>query len=260
MFQHATRRAISLSLFLTASIIFQTVPVIGTSIVLAQKRKPVQGAPPQPPGEGKPAPNAVPVPNITATKVDAWDDSGTPDGKADPGQTITYTVTITNTGTADATGVTFNDSVDLNTTLVPGSVNTQPIGIPDTYNVIGNVRIQPNAAQGLLTNDIDPDTGNNTGLTPSGPSTSTNGGNVTINTDGSFSYNPAPGFTGTDTFTYTLTDSGGKTDTTTATFKVGNGTATPGTNVVWFVDPAAPAGGDGRKSSPFNCYTGVSAS
>src|SRR3712207_9568184 len=55
------------------------------------------------------------APNIVATKVDSWDDSLTPDGKAEPGQTITYTVTITNTGDADATGVVFNDTVDPNT-------------------------------------------------------------------------------------------------------------------------------------------------
>ncbi|MCA1817019.1 MAG: cadherin-like domain-containing protein [Acidobacteria bacterium] len=207
-----------------------------------------------------PAPNIVTAPNIVATKTDSWDDSATPDGKAEPGQVVTYTVTITNNGTADANNVNFADSVDTNTTLVPGSVNTQPIAIADTYNVIGNVRIQPNAAQGLLANDRDPDTGNNTGLTASGPSTSTQGGNVTINADGSFSYNPAPGFAGTDTFTYTITDAGGKTDTAVATFNVGNGTATPGTNVVWFINPAAPSGGDGRLTSPFNCYTGVSAS
>jgi Bacterial Ig domain/Calx-beta domain len=213
-----------------------------------------------PAGEARraPAPLVLAGPTIVATKTDAFPVH--PSGKADPGDTITYTVTVSNTGTGDATGVTFNDSVDPNTTLVPGSVNTQPIADPDSYNVIGNVRIQPNAAQGLLANDRDPDTGNNTGLTASGPTTSTQNGNVAINADGSFSYNPPPGFTGTDTFTYTITDAGGKTDTGVATFTVGNGTATPGVNVVWFVNPSAPSGGDGRLTSPFNCYTGGSAS
>jgi hypothetical protein len=218
-------------------------------------------APAAPPSNAapRPAPLLFAAPNVVATKVDAWDDTATPDGKAEPGQTVTYTVTISNTGDADATGVQFTDSVDTHTTLVPGSVNTQPIALPDTYNVIGNVRIQPNAAQGLLANDRDPDTGNNTGLTASGPTTSTQGGNVTINADGSFSYNPPAGFAGTDTFTYTITDGGGKTDTATATFNVGNGTSTPGTNVVWFVNTnAPPPGGDGRLTSPFNCYTGTS--
>ena len=65
--------------------------------------------------------------------------------------------------------------------FVPGSIITQPIAVADSYNVIGNVRIQPNAAQGLLANDRDPDTGNNTGLTASGPSTTTQAGNITIN-------------------------------------------------------------------------------
>jgi hypothetical protein len=208
-------------------------------------------------GLTQPAPKSVGVAAITATKVDAYPSSPNP---ANPGETITYTVTVTNTGTADATNVVFNDTIDPNTTFVPGSLNTQPIAVDDAYNVIGNVRIQPNAAQGLLANDRDPDTGNNTGLTASGPTTSTQGGNLTINADGSFSYNPAPGFAGTDTFTYTITDAGGKTDTAVATLSVGNGTATPGTNVVWFVDPNAASGGDGRLTNPFNCYTGGTAS
>src|SRR2546423_6298599 len=224
-----------------------------TSVSFSQRAVPA----PLPPGGG--GTQVVGTPTITATKTDAWDDTATPDGKAEPGQTITYTVTISNTGTADATGVQFNDSVDPNTSLVGGSVNTQPIASDDTYTAVGNVRIQPNAAQGLLANDRDPDTGNNTGLTASGPTTSTQNGNLTINADGSFSYNPAPGFAGADTFTYTITDAGGKTDTATATIQVGNGTSTPGTNVIWFVNPAAPSGGDGRLTNPFNCYTGGSA-
>jgi hypothetical protein len=226
-------------------------------------------APPSSARPSKAAPRPAPffaAPNITATKVDSWDDSATPDGKAEPGQVITYTVTITNTGDADATGVTFSDTVDPNTTLVPGSVQTQPVAVADSYNVIGNVRIQPNAAAGLLANDRDPDTGNNTGLTASGPTTTTQNGQITINSDGSFSYNPPAGFAGTDTVTYTIRDTGpdtiannadDKTDTAVATFKVGNGTSTPGTNVVWFVNPSAPAGGDGRLTNPFNCYTGA---
>ena len=142
-------------------------------------------------------------------------------------------MTVTNNGTSDATGVIFTDSVDTNTSLVAGSVSSQPIALADSYNVIGNVRIQiPDGANDLLANDRDPDTGNNTGLTASGPTTTTQGGNLTVNADGSFSYNPAPGFAGTDTFTYTIRDAGAdtvpgnaddKTDTAVATLLVGNG-------------------------------------
>src|SRR5438270_5609052 len=220
------------------------------SVTFSQRPVPA----PLPPGGG--VPNISAVPNITATKVDAFPDPNA-DGKADPGETITYTVTISNTGTADATNVAFSDTVDANTTLVPGSITTQPIAVADSYNVIGNVRIQPNAAAGLLANDCDPDPAGgactNAGLTVTtlaGDSTapfagtSTQGGQVTSSTtDGAFAYNPPPGFAGTDTFTYTVTDGTGKTDTATVTLTVGNGTASPGTNVIWFVNPSSTVGG-----------------
>jgi Bacterial Ig domain/Calx-beta domain len=210
----------------------------------ASKLQPiVQGAPAAP---ASMAPVPVPlvfVPNITATKTD-----NIPQATAvNPGDIITYSITINNTGT-DATNVTLNDTVDPNTTIIPSSVNSTPIGFPDGYNVLGNVRIQPNAAAGLLANDIDPDTGNNTGLTASGPVNSTNGGSVLVNADGSFSYNPPAGFEGSDTFTYTVTDTTGKTDTALVTLTV--------TGMIWFVNAAAGAGGDGRLTTPLNCLTG----
>ncbi|HEX8560091.1 MAG TPA: Ig-like domain-containing protein [Pyrinomonadaceae bacterium] len=198
----------------------------------------------------RPAPAALafaaPTPIIVATKTDAWDDTATPDGKAEPGQTITYTVTVTNTGDAPATGVTFNDSVDPNTTLVPGSVQTQPIAQPETVSAFGNVRISTdNGAPNLLANDYDPDTSGNSGLTASGPTTGPSNGQATVAADGKFAYNPNPGFNGSDSFTYTVTDASGKTDTATVNVTVGP-------TVIWFIDGNAPAGGDGRITSPFN--------
>jgi hypothetical protein len=187
---------------------------------------------------------------ITATKTD----NRTASQPVGPTNTINYTVTITNTGSDPANNVIFTDQISEHTTLVPGSIQSTPLANPDTFNVIGNVRIQPNAAQGLLANDFNPDNGNNSGITATGPTSSAQGGNVTINADGSFTYNPAPGFTGTDSFTYTITNTvTNKTDTTTATFRVGNGTATPGSSVIWFIDNTnAAAGRDGRITSPFN--------
>ncbi|MCA1613574.1 MAG: cadherin-like domain-containing protein, partial [Acidobacteria bacterium] len=187
---------------------------------------------------------------ITATKTD----NRTAAQPVGPTDTINYTVTITNTGTDAANGVVLNDTIDPNTTLVPASIVSTPVANPDTYNVIGNVIIRPNAAQGLLVNDSNPDNGNNTGITASGPTSSGQGGNVTVNSDGSFTYNPAPGFTGTDTFTYTVTTTAtGKTDTGTVTLLVGNGTDTPGDRVIWFINNSnAAAGRDGRITNPFN--------
>ncbi|HEX6185294.1 MAG TPA: PxKF domain-containing protein, partial [Pyrinomonadaceae bacterium] len=133
-----------------------------------------------------------------------------------------------------------------NTTLVPGSITATPIAIDDSYNVIGNVRIQPNAAQGLLANDCDPNpTGpcTSAGLTASGPTTGPSNGQVTINGDGSFSYNPNPGYEGPDSFTYTISD-GTSTDTATVTLNV--------SEMIWFIDDSAAAGGDGRLNTPFD--------
>ena len=213
---------------------------------------------PRPPRhDPRPRPSS-PAPNITATKVDSWDDSATPDGKVEPGQTITYTVTITNTGDADATGVVFNDSVDTNTTLVPGSITTQPIAVADSYNVIGNVRIQiPDGANDLLANNCDPDPNGgactNAGLTTYGPTTTAQNGNITINSDGSFSYNPAPGFAGTDTVTYTVTDATGKTTRPSPPSRSATAPPRPATTSSGSSTTTRQrTGNDGRITSPFN--------
>lgn len=58
---------------------------------------------------------------ITATKADALVVDNNGNGVANPGDTIHYSFTIQNIGTVDATSVVFTDTIDLNTTLVPGS-------------------------------------------------------------------------------------------------------------------------------------------
>jgi uncharacterized repeat protein (TIGR01451 family) len=195
------------------------------------------------------------APTITATLADDI----TLANKKDPGATITYTAIISNTAAPgagnDATGVIYTDILDNNTTLVGGSVKTTPIAFDDAYNVIGNVRIQPNAAAGLLVNDIDPDTGTNAGLLATAQTISSANcaacNNVAINADGSFSYNPPVGFQGTDTFTYTVNDPTGKTGTGTVTLTV--------SGIVWFINNNAAActtltlaSGCGRLTNPFS--------
>jgi hypothetical protein len=167
------------------------------------------------------------------------------DNVADTGDTLKYTVTITNSGSMDATGVMFNDTVDANTTLDNGSIKTTPIAVDDSYTATGNVQITIGAGGGVLANDNDAD-GNT--LTASAGATSANGGNVLMNADGSFTYNPPAGFEGTDTFTYTITD-GTTPDSATVTFNV--------SGMIWFINNSAGSGGDGRLSSPFNALTGA---
>ncbi|MCH8241892.1 MAG: DUF11 domain-containing protein [Planctomycetes bacterium] len=95
-------------------------------------------------------------PNVDARKTGVLTDDVDGDGFADPGDTITYTVIISNTGNMDATDVSFSDTIDANSTLVGGSVKTTPLALDDNYNVTGNVQISV-PAPGVLGNDFDPD-------------------------------------------------------------------------------------------------------
>ena len=72
------------------------------------------------------------APTVTATKTDSFPDPDN-NNQADPGETLTYTVNIGASG-EDATGVTFTDTVDPNTTFVPGSLTATPVAVDDSYS------------------------------------------------------------------------------------------------------------------------------
>ncbi|HEU4388570.1 MAG TPA: Ig-like domain-containing protein, partial [Blastocatellia bacterium] len=200
------------------------------------------------------------APILSATKVDALTGDVDSDSKADPGDTLTYTVTISNTGPDPATNVNFADTIDLNTTLVAGTVAASPIAVNDAYNTIGNVHITL-PAPGVITNDINPNGSGTLSVTqvnatpvPGGGSTTaaTTNGSVLMNSNGGFTYTPNAGFTGpTDSFTYQLGNSAtpGKFDTATVTITV--------SGRIWFVNSAAAVNGDGRLNTPFNILTGA---
>lgn len=110
--------------------------------------------------------------------------------------------------------------------LVPyGATNTGPVAEDDRYSIDEDSVLNLPAA-GVLGNDSDVDFGDVLTVT-SFDATSVGGGIVSINADGSFSYDPNGQFdhleTGesiADTFTYTVSDSSGATDTATATITV----------------------------------------
>ncbi|MEO6286316.1 MAG: T9SS type A sorting domain-containing protein [Dyadobacter sp.] len=182
------------------------------------------------------------IPGISATNTAALtNDTGLPGASA--GDELEYTVTISNGGTV-ATGVVFTDQIDANTTLVPGSVKVSPIAVEESYTTIGNVGLDIPAGSGVLTNDISP---SGSVLSIVGPTNiaTTQGGNVTMNlTTGAFTYVPAAGFVGDDTFTYTLQNGSGLTSVATVTIS--------SAGAIWFVNSAAsPAGANGTLAKPF---------
>jgi uncharacterized repeat protein (TIGR01451 family) len=67
---------------------------------------------------------ADPAPALTAYKSVALLVDADSNGVPSPGDTLGYTVTITNTGGSEITGVSFSDTPDSNTTLVAGMVQT----------------------------------------------------------------------------------------------------------------------------------------
>jgi hypothetical protein len=79
--------------------------------------------------------------------------------------------------------------------------NAAPIAADDRASVDAGGSID-DRAPGLLFNDIDPDGDPLVAIRDSGPGN----GTVIVRRDGSWSYTPAPGFIGVDTFTYVVSD------------------------------------------------------
>jgi hypothetical protein len=126
-----------------------------------------------------------------------------------------------------------------------------PATLRETFHTVGNTAFEFKAAPSLtprvfvagkLLDHFLPD--------PDGPmalsvalGTSTPGASVTLSPDGSFTYIPPAGATGTDTFTYVVSD-GMDSVTRTVTINL--------VERVWYVRNNAPAGGLGRSTDPFD--------
>lgn len=88
-------------------------------------------------------------------------------------------------------------------------VNPEPVS-PNTTYAIDDINITyKNTSVGgnVLTNDFDPE-GNSQTVTNNGSITTTKGGTVILNADGSYLYTPKNDFVGEDSFTYTVCDNG----------------------------------------------------
>lgn len=106
-------------------------------------------------------------------------------------------------------------------TINVNSVNDAPIAADDifTFNPDAPMSVDP---AGVLANDSDVEGDLLTATLVEGP---TNGA-VTLNPDGSFSYTPAAGFSGSDSFTYQATDGTGVSNTATVLIAI-NPTSVP---------------------------------
>lgn len=104
-------------------------------------------------------------------------------------------------------------------TLEVAAVNDAPVAQDDVINTLEDLAV---------TGDLLADNGNGVDFDPDGDALGVNpasfttalGGQVAIAADGTFEYNPAENVAGQDSFTYTLNDGQGGTDTATATVNI----------------------------------------
>ncbi len=129
--------------------------------------------------------------------------SYTHDGSETTADSFTY---LANDGTDDSNTVTV--------TITVNPVNDAPTAVDDSYSVAQD---SINNTLNVLANDSDPDVGDS--FTVSALDTTGTLGTV-VNNGSSLSYSPQAGYSGLDTFSYTISDTGGLTATATVTVNV----------------------------------------
>ncbi len=155
--------------------------------------------------------------NNNGTPNDPTDDKViyTPAANFNGSDSFDYTITDSNGDTSTAT-----------VTITVVSVNDQPTAVDDTITGI-NEDSGANTINVLAGDDFGGD-GANTGAITLPSATSTNGGTVTVDNNGTPNnpsddkviYTPDTNFNGSDSFDYTITDSNGDTSTATVTITV----------------------------------------
>ncbi|MDJ1485392.1 Ig-like domain-containing protein [Cytophagaceae bacterium YF14B1] len=125
----------------------------------------------------------------------------------------TYTYTV-----CDQTGLCSQAVITVVVNPVSTDGNKAPIAKNDNYTTIQNTPITI-PATGVLSNDSDPN-GDALTVTVATNTATAQGGVITINADGSFSYTPKTDFVGIDTYTYIVCDGKGLCSAATVTILV----------------------------------------
>lgn len=163
---------------------------------------------------GRPGPDYVLITSPSGMAIDAdgqltW----TPPGNAPAQETVTVTAVLPG-GNSDWTDRSVTATFDL-------ALNNQPTAENDSYGPIaGLLPYTVSAAEGVLVNDDDSDSGDKANLTAvlvDGP----DHGSLTLEDDGGFTYTYTNGSTTTtDSFTYSASDGKALSDPATVTFNV----------------------------------------
>jgi parallel beta-helix repeat protein len=126
--------------------------------------------------------------------------------------TASLSITVNDLGNSGEGGpLSDTDSVSINVIHVNGA----PVAANDSYSTQQNVTLNV-PAPGVLANDNDSDSATITAALV----TNATHGSLTFNNNGSFSYTPQSGFTGSDSFTYQASDGSALSNTATVNITV----------------------------------------
>lgn len=146
------------------------------------------------------------------TTVTAVSTPGHGTASVTPSGDVVYTPSDDFSGT-DAFDYTVTDGQG-GTDTATVTVTVAPRASDDSVDAVAGAPLDVPAGRGLLAND------GGTGPLTAAVATAPSHGSVVVSPDGSFVYTPEKGFSGTDSFTYTLTDGNGVTSTATASVAV----------------------------------------
>jgi hypothetical protein len=125
-----------------------------------------------------------------------------------------HSITAEYLGDANFAGSTSDPPVSQDVGAPPDS---SPIGMGESYNTNEDSPLTPDPGGGVLANDSDPDGDPITAVLVSPPQHSSS---FSLNSDGSFSYQPAANYNGSDAFTYRVSANGATTGVLTASITV----------------------------------------
>ncbi|MCA9192188.1 MAG: tandem-95 repeat protein [Planctomycetales bacterium] len=145
------------------------------------------------------------------------------------GQSINYTSAANFNGAETFTYVAANQSnvrLTGTVTVQVTDINDPPVAQNDSFSVVGGTT--DNVLEVLSNDNSGVDDANSETLTVTSVSAGSNGGAITVGPSGlTIRYTPAASFTGTETFTYTLSDGRGGTDTGTVSVAVSQANPPP---------------------------------
>jgi len=211
---------------------------------------------PGPQPEPAPQPPAPPfVGSVTATMTAALTATGNNgDGKADPGDTINYTVQLGNTTGGDATGLAFTTALDSHTAFVPTSIKSTPVAFDQAFPAFNEdpgpggvtITLQGQDPDGNLPSNafsIVPASGPSHGTLDALSNFSCTNGICSV----TVVYHPTLDYNGTDSFQFKVDDGDPNPNVSSAT-----GTVNVTINAVNDAPTFTQQGGNPPTPSPFN--------